>query len=62
MTRLLCPKAKKVAHQNRPTALAEMSRMARETGTRFSQLHIYRCPHEPFPHWHIGHKRPRGRR
>lgn len=51
---------RKVAHPDRPSAWAAMSQMANRTGTRYSVLHIYRCTHKPFPHWHVGHKR-RGR-
>lgn len=49
---------KKVAHANRPAAHAAASRLANERGVAFGMLRIYRCPFEPFPHWHVGHKRP----
>lgn len=50
---------RKVAHPDRPSAHAAMSRLANERGVNYARLHIYRCPYKPFPHWHVGHVQPR---
>jgi hypothetical protein len=51
---------RKVNYADRPSAATAMSGMAGRTGQASGQLHVYRCPYEPFPHWHVGHK-PRRR-